>query len=244
MGLFNQLFGSNKEEQPKTVKIARSNNRNTNACPYCGTIIEPAPKRKKKCEACGRDIYIRTTQPIFNSDLLRDDQAKASDFYKDLMNYGATVEDYEATKKTLSNKWGFEAQPYDVVWSVSNNMIARGPDLNGVYDKKNELLQYAKMITFSQALYQYGRDKDPSSYLSTVSNYDIEMHSDYEEMELLCNGCCDTCAKMNGKRFKTDELRKNPVLPIKGCTHKMDGHTKYAWCACMLLPVTESIGGE
>ena len=28
----------------------------TSACPYCGEIQDPCPKRKKKCRACGKSI--------------------------------------------------------------------------------------------------------------------------------------------------------------------------------------------
>ena len=29
------------------------------ACPYCGVVQDPPPKRKKKCADCGQSIYVR-----------------------------------------------------------------------------------------------------------------------------------------------------------------------------------------
>ena len=31
----------------------------SSACPYCGEIQSPPPKRKKKCKICGQSIYVR-----------------------------------------------------------------------------------------------------------------------------------------------------------------------------------------
>ena len=32
------------------------------ACPYCGTVQEPPPQRRRKCRDCGQVIYIQTDQ--------------------------------------------------------------------------------------------------------------------------------------------------------------------------------------
>ena len=31
----------------------------SSACPHCGEIQSPPPKRKKKCQSCGQSIYVR-----------------------------------------------------------------------------------------------------------------------------------------------------------------------------------------
>ena len=47
-------------EQPPTAvtdeNIWGKRNARTSACPYCGEIQDPPPKRKKKCRACGKPI--------------------------------------------------------------------------------------------------------------------------------------------------------------------------------------------
>ena len=47
-------------EQPPTAEtdenIWGKRNALTSACPYCGEIQDPPPKRKKKCRACGKPI--------------------------------------------------------------------------------------------------------------------------------------------------------------------------------------------
>ena len=30
------------------------------SCPYCGVVLDPEPKRKRKCPSCEKMIYVRT----------------------------------------------------------------------------------------------------------------------------------------------------------------------------------------
>ena len=97
----------------------------------------------------------------------------------------------------------------------------------------------AKMISFSQALYQLRRGNDPYSYLSSVRNYEIQLATrgdispDYFEVQT--NGCCKECTKKQGKRYTEKELTGNPILPNKDCTTRIE-QKNYAWCTCWYSP--------
>lgn len=240
MGLLDKFFNSNKPIASSHVSKPKVP-RNSNSCPNCGAVFDEVPKRKKQCGECGEVLYVRTTQQLFDSDLLTEEQVRASDFYKELMEYGATLEDYHNARKELATKWGFDPKPYDIVWSVSNKLIARGPNLSGAYDKKHELLFHAKMITFSQAKYQAYRGHDPAPYKKTVNEYDIQLAqrdgSRVKKFEILAQGCCNECDKLNKTVFSVDEIKNKNVLPQQVCTNKLEKDHKYSWCMCMYLPV-------
>ncbi len=142
--------------------------RNRDVCPYCGTIFKKPPKRKTKCEKCGEECFIRTTQTIFNSDILTQEDALAADFFKELQYLGATIDDYLKVEAELSQKWGTKPKSYDVVWGVSNRLVIQPPHSENDYDSKSNLLNHAKMVAFAQAMYQAKRGNDPLPYLKNA----------------------------------------------------------------------------
>lgn len=243
MGFLDKFIDALKSEDDfnESTTEKKKEPKNSIACPYCGSVLNPAPKRKKKCPDCSKTIYVRTTEQLFNSNLLTEEQALASDFFKELINYGASVSDYQRKEEQLQDKWGFKPSPYDVVWSVSNDLIVNGPNLEDVYDKTRETLYFAKSISFSQALYQLRRGNDPTSYLIGVNNYDIDLAKTLgigiAKMEILGDKCCDNCAKLNGKTFSLEELKSKKILPNKVCTRKLNKDDKHSWCVCMYLTV-------
>lgn len=247
MSILKKLFGQNGANQsPKitSTKEVKSSGRNTDACPFCGTVFSPAPKRKKVCPECKNEVFVRTTQEIFDSDLLSKEDTLAADFYSDLMYQGATLEDYKKMEAALQAKWGFKPKSYDIVWGVSNRLITK-PIASDVYDKSTEILQRAKMIGLSQALFQAKRGKDPAGYKQTVNNYDIQMAQrsglPLKSISIQAHGCCDECEKYNGKEYSPQQLKQTPILPIKTCTNKLNPTDKFAWCICWYSPEYKSL---
>ena len=53
--------GSSRKDGVRHVATAGSspNELVDPACPYCGVVQDPPPKRKKKCADCGQSIYVR-----------------------------------------------------------------------------------------------------------------------------------------------------------------------------------------
>ncbi len=245
MGLFNLFKGSNAP-QKRSVQRAEpeqtvdTKSRNHDACPNCGVIFSPAPKRKKVCPACKQEVFVRTKQQLFNSDLLLEEDALAADFYEQLMFLGATLDDYKKMGAVLAAKWGFKPKSYDVVWGVSNQLVTR-PVGSDVYDKVSAMLYNAKSVGFAQALYQANRGKDPSSYKRSVNNYDVQLaqHSGLplKGFTIETQGCCNECSKYQGKVYTAEKLKSQPLLPLKDCTSKLKPTDKFSWCLCMYSPI-------
>ncbi|MFA5933254.1 MAG: hypothetical protein WCV81_03235 [Microgenomates group bacterium] len=207
---------------------------NNNLCPYCGAIFEKLPKRKTKCPKCEGECFVRTTQTIFPSTLLTKEDALAADFFKELEYLGATTKDYTKIEAELSKRWDTKAKSYDVVWGISNWLITQ---LSG---NESTMLHNAKMITFGQALYQANRGKNPNSYLGTVHDYEIQIAKrsglPLSHFVIEADSCCKECSKYQGKKYTAEELKKDPILPIKECTNKLNSTDKFAWCTCIYSP--------
>lgn len=218
------------------------NKRNRSACPYCGVVIDPPPRRKKACPECKKDIYIRTKQDIVDSDLVTWEQALAIDFYDELQYIGATKQDFYQMKIKLKNKWSIEPSTGDVVWGVSNQLLSRGPSVINPHDPIRDRLYHAKSIVYAQASYQFSSGKDPKLYLEAVANYGIDLLAGIRwpqrEIEILANACCENCKKINGKRILTSEAKQLKILPVKNCTNKTRKTDKYSWCSCSYVSIS------
>lgn len=220
MGLFDKLLHSNHQSRNESGQASTA--RNTSSCPYCGAVLNPAPKKKRACPECSQDIYVRTTQKLFESNLLTKEQALAADFFKDLEYQGATVNDFKDAREALATKWGIDPQPYDVVWRVSNSLVTRA--------------EYPGMVTFSQALYQLKRGNDPTPYLR--AKYKSDTGADNSKYAILTNGCCTACSELENKPITAKEIAATQPLPNPQCSHKLAKGDKYSWCVCSYLPVT------
>ena len=101
-------------------------------CPYCQKVLEKKPQRKVKCAFCNQDIYVRSKQKIFSSDLLNKEDAIAVDWLKNLENYGIKDRDFISEKRELSKKFGKEAQATDVIWGIFNELLLKTKDLHSL----------------------------------------------------------------------------------------------------------------
>ena len=114
-------------------------------CPHCNMAIEPAPKRKKKCLMCGKDIYVRTDPLNKNQLLLKADDA----FVLDMISYFGVSE--RAYSEIMSKARG-NRKLGDTIWPLLNKekqKAAKRGDWNTV-----------SSITYQQARYYYKTDRD------------------------------------------------------------------------------------
>jgi len=103
-----------------------------------------------------------------------------------------------------------------------------------------DALSSAKLITFSQACYQYRRGRDPAPYLKVVRNYELQEIRNVSRLfpegllvQVSAHGCCDTCESLRvGKTYQLEALLRDPLLPVPGCTKNLEKR-KYSYCTCM-----------
>ena len=244
MGIFDKLFGSRALEQKQTVNVPKEPEqiRNSTACPHCGVIFAAAPTRKKKCPECYQDVYVRSKQHIFSSHLLNKEDAYTSDFYDQLINLGATLEDYREAERELQKQWGFRPNSYDVAWSVSNQLPMKPIKETGSLDQQTSSLMRAEFVAWAQAQYQLRRGHDPAPYLQNAHDYKLQQlqssGSKFLKLKgavIATHGCCEACGKYEGRKYNVAQLKQKSVLPIRECIHRLEEDDKYTWCVCLYV---------
>lgn len=213
----------------------------SSACPYCGVVLDKPIKRKRACPECGGTIHVRTTQELYPSSALTDEQLNHAEFYMTMKNtIYVTMDDYKQTENMLKKKWSRDKiNTYDVLWSLHNNLRLYQRHIDKTYDKKqvlSEVFNRKRWADEAAARYQANRGYDPAPYLRTAHNNTIQQAKldDYTKgLTVKCYDCCDACMKFNDKTFSLEFLQKTPVLPIKTCTRPFSDGSKYAFCTCM-----------
>jgi hypothetical protein len=56
-------------------------------CPYCKTLLDEAPKRKKKCPHCDNNIYVKPKQNLFSSIYLTEEQVIELNEYESIEHF-------------------------------------------------------------------------------------------------------------------------------------------------------------
>ena len=99
----------------------------TNKCPYCKKRLEKVPSRKKKCDFCGKYIYIRTRPKDKKKVLVKKDEinkiekewidyAIKSIRFKKLKEFGVEKRDFIKTYNILKERFGSSPLISDVLW--------------------------------------------------------------------------------------------------------------------------------
>ena len=230
-------------------------------CPYCQTIFEKTPSRKKKCPACNNYIYVRTLPytcqrvlatekaiPIIErywkyyhassiKQVGRFSQIKENKWLGHLKAYGITKEEFDSEKEELSKKYGMQASTRDTFWKIFNKLIrVHANDLQ-------TLIQ----IYFDKALFLNEEAKD--------AFYALEIGIKYELLHLKGTGIikkvkiinddksCPLCRELNNKILDIDEALEIMPIPLKECTFKLFDMNR-GFCRCMYVPIVEFSGGN
>ena len=209
-------------------------------CPYCGVVFDKPIKRKKTCPDCGKTMYVRTTQELYPSSTLTEDQLNHAEFYMTMKNViFITRDDYKQTEAMLKKKWNTpKINTYDVLWSLYNSLNLYQRHIDKTYDKKqalSEVFNRKKWVDVAAATYQANRGHDPAPYLKGANNNSIQQAKldEYTKgLTVKCYSCCDACMKFDDKTFTIDFLQKTPVLPIKTCTRPFSDDSEFTFCTC------------
>ena len=137
-------------------------------CPYCNSIMDPPPKRKKKVLCCQKLVYVRT-HPITNQiNYLSEEEVIKFDWIKRFLSWGDNWQ--EATKKwdsestLLEKRFRRTPSAKDVSWSLLNKLrieASINSDLSGygswTYEMADQLLKErkfrdAQMLFFEVAI--------------------------------------------------------------------------------------------
>ncbi len=202
-------------------------------CPYCNETLEKMPSRKIKCRSCGKEMYVRSTQKVFESSLLTREDAMAADQLKQLETYGVTSTDFLDKRTELSQKFGGKAKSADAIWAIFNDLIA----------KNSQDLDALRMIYYSTALFLNSEGKDYSELLRQSAkmrllSYKKEGFVEKVGISTGGEGLCSACSKLDGKKLSIDEALEKMPLPFNGCTNSIE-NGKQGFCMCDWMPVVD-----
>ena len=197
-------------------------------CPYCGKKLDSMPKRKKKCPHCNKDIYVRSKQNLFPSNLLTKEDTMAVDCVTRLEISG---KEFRSKKTELETKFKGNVKSTDVVWGLFNELIAKTTDYHCL-----------KMTYFDMALFLHESGQDFFKELQQSAKMDLMgyMEGGVEKVEIrMSTDSCDTCKQSDDNTYTIKEALKTMPIPCKECTHQIRVDGKPGWCRCTYVPVIE-----
>lgn len=205
MGFLEKIFGSSvNKEISNTNPLPKSSNLEKvgeiDRCPYCQSMLEHIPTRKKKCEFCGKLIYVRT-RPIDRKKVLVTDKQKDDIEEQWNLHYKTKEEEqllndpeYVQAKKELTKQFGNEPSINDIKWRLFNERIIKFASTKqwGLY--RNNKFHMAEQL------------KEEEKLKEALETY-------FEVCYLDLNGCRNV-GTYNGKPLSKKELDE---IGIKEC---------------------------
>ena len=196
-------------------------------CPYCKSLLDKAPKRKKKCQHCNKNIYVRTKQDLFDSNLLTKEDAIAVDWIKSLE---VTKNEFLNKKAELEKKFNGNVKSTDVVWGLFNEHITKTTDYHSL-----------GMIYFNMALFLYEGGGEFFKELQESAKMDLMRYGQHtQKVKILATSeSCKACKKQDQKVITIEDALKEMPIPCKDCTYELSGSGNLGWCRCTYVAVIE-----
>ena len=217
--------------------------KNIAKCPNCKKVLEVIPSKKKKCNFCGKYIYVRTKPDTRKKVLVSEKGTKKIDlewknvinlkqWNQHLINLGLKQKEINETIKKFNNKIDKNSKRYssnDAIWNLLNNLI--------VINIKD--IQKLKQVYYEMALFINCENKNPNKQLEIISKLALVEFKklDIKKVEISSvRGGCNSCEKQNNKVYSIEEALKCMPIPNKKCAfHLKEG--KFPFCRCFLSPI-------
>lgn len=180
------------------------------ACPYCGIVQDPPPKRKKKCRDCGLAIYVKK-RPDGQKYLTTEREAKRLD-----------------------------QEQRDAKWSELNRQAIDSSTTGDWHAVKMAHFQQALMLFQEgrdhHQLAQESRKAELRHYLGVR---EMGLGSGKVKISTAREASCPTCRPLQGKVFGIEEALAEMPIPVRECQFRKDKKPHGGWCRCLYLPVLD-----
>jgi predicted RNA-binding Zn-ribbon protein involved in translation (DUF1610 family) len=200
-------------------------------CPHCAIVLKSEPRRKSKCPACGKYIYVRSKQNLFSSHLLTREDAICVDTFKNLAGFGTDESDFFTTKSELSKRFGKAASSTDTIWQLYNNIIAKAKHIGQVHT-----------VYYQMALFRNRLGKPYFNLLQEAIKAELKnMNIRIIELVKIKNAgnSCPACQQLDGKILSIDQALKTMPIPCESCTYELEGGPP-GFCRCYYEPQINS----
>ncbi len=196
------------------------------SCPYCLGNISRMPKQDFKCPYCSKVIYFRPDQKIFDTALLKKEDAIIADYLQEFTKFGMNEPDFIARREELLQKYGVEINALDIFWSLYKELLDTTTDIRTLKKLRKNL---------DLLLNEVG--KDSFYILQRVAKMQLlEIKKDgYTKQVRIKNygeDTCETCRELSGKVFPIDHALKKLPVPCRECSYQFSkGITGFCRCS-------------
>lgn len=204
------------------------------SCPYCGVVMDDAPKIKRRCKSCKQTMFVGygpddngKQKRILTADEKRsvneewDSRHLHENLSAQLEEFGISLSDFESHQEKTGKS------DRDAFWSLCNKKISQ-------YTKKSDFRNLGR-IYFVMSNYLYDNGQDGNKLLSESMKMELMSYSDSEEVSISAGRCCEACSELDGKTLQFKKAVESNPLPNPKCT-KLHYNSQYAECNCSYNP--------
>jgi hypothetical protein len=202
------------------------------ACPYCATLLDPAPERGRLCPRCRRRIVVRrvdgrrvllTEEALDVFEAERDRETRESDWTSERRRWLGLAKGVSAPVNRVARLAA--APPSEAAVAASRELYVAAAEHAVRTARRGKRWGEVASIRRQQAAALYrasGSAIPPPDDIVTLHRAWSEAAlrsfvSVGAQVELVATGCCAICGRDNGRAFRiADELRAQR-LPHEGC---------------------------
>ena len=178
------------------------------ACPYCGNLQDPPPRKNKECRECGETIHIWIDQETREKHLLTASQHRRRRREKSAERYvNLSLRIIEANR---NNDWQELATAYSEKASM---LFHQGHD-------HRELAS----LSLDAWLRHYRHEGVNKVRISVISHPGALVN-------------CSHCLEMDGRQLGVEEALISMPVPIESCQTNAHKNQYGGWCRCLYLPI-------
>jgi uncharacterized Zn finger protein (UPF0148 family) len=209
-------------------------------CPYCGADLKVRPQRKKKCPACKRPIYVKSTPEDREKRLMTEVQAEDAErrwsAYHERQKSISVLQTVGLAESDLERERAQgRATDSEAVVAILIRVAATAKKLHE-----------RKMAYYQLASYAEKEGRPFHEFLTEAVRCELLIYKQtpvVTTVEILTAGPANACAECDaqrGKVFSIDEALRTMPLPCPRCTRTLLG-ARPGFCRCTWLPVVEKI---
>ena len=202
-------------------------------CPYCGSIFETPPTRKRKCPYCRNTIYIRDGEIVTEERAGEIDREYAARYEFD--KWVGRVRSNGIDEALLDRRMTARSMTYrDAVWSLLNERLISIMNTNN--------WSAMKMLYLTMAEIRAEANKEFQSLQRQAAECELR---DYKQSRVVTkvkiltagDSACNACRQQEGMVYTIGEAMQKKPIPHLACTTAYGDQA--GWCRCSYLPIVD-----
>ena len=219
-------------------------------CPYCATLLDPAPERGRLCPRCRRRIVVRQVDgrrvllteealDVFESE--RERETRERGWTAERGRWLALAKGVSAPADRMARLTA--RPPSDAVVAASKDLYLAAAERSVRTARKAKRWQVVASVRHQQAVALFRESGSPIPPPDEIvalhragSEATLRAHVKFgSRVELVATGCCAICQHDNGQAFRIAAELKAKRLPHEGCPKGL--------CGCDWYPLPDAPSG-